>query len=167
MKKILFAALIVASFGLKAQKVEYDWKNMDSKQRKELINNLSPEERKALYNKFRNNMVLDNLDVAPKDKTEFLNIYNEYIDNQKKIKGQFDSNFKTESLSDEEAKSKLQQSFDVGQKLLENRKKYAEKLQQVIPPQKVLKLFQSEGMMRDKMNNRKPNSGFSNGQRPR
>ena len=101
-------------------------------------------------------MVLDNLDVDPKDKTEFTNLYNEYIENQKKIKNQFNSNFNPETLSDDEAKAKLQQSFDVGQKLLDNRKKYAEKMQTVIPCQKVLKLFQSEGMMRDKMNERKP-----------
>ena len=43
------------------------------------------------------------------------------------IKSQFDSNFNPETLSEEEAKVKLQQSFDVGQKLLDNRKKYADK----------------------------------------
>ncbi|PZU13736.1 MAG: hypothetical protein DI622_13905, partial [Chryseobacterium sp.] len=68
--------------------------------------------------------------------------------------------------TDEEAKAKLQQSFEVGQKLLDNRKKYAEKMQQVIPCQKVLKLFQSEGMMRDKMNERKPH-GNDNNSRPK
>ena len=66
----------------------------------------------------------------------------------------------TENLSDEEAKVKLEQSFEVGQQLLNNRKVYAEKMQKIISPQKVLKLFQSEGMMRDKMNERRaePNS---------
>ena len=139
---------------------------MDPKQRKEVINNLSPEERKALLTKFRNNMVMENLNIDPSDKTEFTEIYNEYLDSQRQIKSQFNSNFDPEALSDEEAKAKLQQSFEVGQKLLDNRKKYAEKMQQVIPCQKVLKLFQSEGMMRDKMNERKPH-GNDNNSRPK
>jgi hypothetical protein len=156
MKKILFTLFIIYGFGLNAQKTDYDWKKMDPKQRKEVINNLSPEERKALLAKFRNNMVMDNLDIEASDKAEFTQLYNEYLDNQKQIKSQFNSNFNPETLSDDEAKAKLQQSFEVGQKLLDNRKKYADKMQQVIPCQKVLKLFQSEGMMRDKMNERKP-----------
>lgn len=156
MKKILFTLLIIYGFGLNAQKTDYDWKKMDPKQRKEVINNLSPEERKALLTKFRNNMIMDNLNIDPGDKAEFTALYNEYIENQKQIKSQFNSNFNPETLSDDEAKAKLQQSFEVGQKLLDNRKKYADKMQQVIPCQKVLKLFQSEGMMRDKMSERKP-----------
>lgn len=134
---------------------------MDPKQRKEVINNLSPEERKTLLAKFRNNMVMDNLDIEASDKAEFTQLYNEYLDNQKQIKSQFNSNFNPETLSDDEAKAKLQQSFEVGQKLLDNRKKYADKMQEVIPCQKVLKLFQSEGMMRDKMNERKPHGNHN------
>ncbi|MDN4012068.1 MAG: hypothetical protein GXO46_03275 [Chlorobi bacterium] len=169
MKKILFTLFIIYSFGLNAQRTDYDWKKMDPKQRKEIINNLSPEERKALLMKFRNNMVMENLDIDPNDKDEFTDIYNEYLESQKQIKSQFNSDFNPEDLSDEEAKAKLQQSFEVGQKLLDNRKKYADKMQKVIPCQKVLKLFQSEGMMRDKMNERKPfgNSGSGSALRPR
>jgi len=156
MKKILFTLFIMYAFGLNAQKTDYNWKKMNPKQRKEVINNLSPEERKALLNEFRNNMVMDNLNLDPSDKKEFTDIYNEYLESQKQIKSQFNSNFDAETMSDEEAKAKLQQSFEVGQKLLDNRKKYADKMQQIIPCQKVLKLFQSEGMMREKMNERKP-----------
>jgi len=156
MRKILFTLFMMYAFGLNAQKTDYDWKKMNPKQRKEVINNLSPEERKVLLNEFRNNMVMDNLNLDPGDKKEFTDIYNEYLESQKQIKSQFNSNFNAETLSDEEAKAKLQQSFEVGQKMLDNRKKYADKMQQIIPCQKVLKLFQSEGMMRDKMNERKP-----------
>lgn len=156
MKKILLTLFIIYGFGLNAQIADYDWKKMDPKKRKEVINNLSPDERKTLLAKFRNNMVMDNLDIDPGDKAEFNQLYNEYLENQKQIKSQFNPNFNPETLTDDEAKAKLQQSFEVGQKLLDNRKKYADKMQQVIPCQKVLKLFQSEGMMRDKMNERKP-----------
>ncbi|WP_126652920.1 hypothetical protein [Chryseobacterium aureum] len=156
MKKILLTFLIIYGFGLNAQRTDYDWKKMDPKQRKEVINNLSPDERKELLKKFRNNMIMENLNVDPGDKAEFTQLYNEYLESQKQIKSQFNSSFDPEKLTDEEAKAKLQQSFEVGQKLLDNRKKYAEKMQQVIPCQKVLKLFQSEKMMKDKMDERKP-----------
>ncbi|WP_426476542.1 hypothetical protein ACP3T3_14525 [Chryseobacterium sp. CBSDS_008] len=161
MKKILLTFLIIYGFGLNAQRTDYDWKKMDPKQRKEIINNLSPEERKELLKKFRNNMIMDNLNVDPDDKAEFTQLYNEYLDSQKQIKSQFNSNFDPETLTDEEAKAKLQQSFELGQKLLDNRKKYADKMQQVIPCQKVLKLFQSEKMMKDKMDERNPHGNMS------
>lgn len=167
MKKILLTLFIMYGFGLNAQRMEYDWKKMDPKQRKEVINNLSPDERKTLLMQFRNNMVMENLDIDPKDKEEFTDVYNEYLENQKQIKSQFNSNFNPETLSDEEAKAKLQQSFEIGQMLLDNRKKYADKMQQIIPCQKVLKLFQSEGMMRDKMNERKPHGNTGNAPRQR
>ncbi|WP_144281302.1 hypothetical protein [Chryseobacterium echinoideorum] len=156
MKKILFLLLMISGFGLNAQIKDYDWKKMNPEQRKEIINNLSTEERKKLLTQFRNNMMVEMLNVPAQDKDEFTKMYTEYIESQNKIKGQFDSDFDPDKLSEEEAKQKLQQSFDVGQQLFENRKKYAEKMQTVIPCQKVLKLFQSEGMMRDKMNERKP-----------
>lgn len=156
MKKILFTLLMISGFGLNAQIKDYDWKKMNPEQRREIINNLSPEERKNLLTQFRNNMMIEMLNVPAQDKDEFTRMYTEYIESQNKIKSKFDSDFDPDKLSEEEAKQKLQQSFDVGQQLFENRKKYAEKMQTVIPCQKVLKLFQSEGMMRDKMNERKP-----------
>ncbi|RXM38527.1 hypothetical protein BOQ62_16610 [Chryseobacterium sp. CH21] len=167
MKKILFAFLIIYGFGLNAQRTDYDWKKMDPKQRKEVINNLSPEERKDLLKKFRNNMIMESLNVDPGDKAEFTQLYNEYLESQKQIKSQFNSSFDPETLTDDEAKAKLQQSFEVGQKLLDNRKKYAEKMQQVIPCQKVLKLFQSEKMMKDKMDERKPHGKDNNASGPK
>lgn len=167
MKKIIaFSFIMIFGFSIDAQQLNYDWKKMNPQQRKEVINNLSPTERTELLKKFRNNMVVENLNIKEADKEEFTKVYNEYLENQSKIKKQFDPHFKPEELSDQEAKQRLQQSFDVGQNLLENRKKYAEKLQQVIPPQKVLQLFQNEGMMRDKMNERKQNSNGNNNRSP-
>lgn len=167
MKKIIaFSFIMIFGFSIDAQQLNYDWKKMNPQQRKEVINNLSPTERTELLKKFRNNMVVENLNIKEADKEEFTKVYNEYLENQSKIKKQFDPHFKPEELSDQEAKQRLQQSFDVGQNLLDNRKKYAEKLQQVIPPQKVLQLFQNEGMMRDKMNERKQNSNGNTARSP-
>lgn len=158
MKKLFLVLFALFSLGVYAQK-EYDWKNMDPQKRKEIINNMSSEERKALLTKFRNNMIMEQLNLDADDKAEFTQLYNEYLDKQKQIKSQFDSNFNPDTLSEEEAKAKLQQSFELGQRLLDNRKEYAEKMQKVIPCQKVLKLFNAEAMMREKMNERKPPHG--------
>lgn len=165
MKKLFLIVFAFCSLGLFAQK-DYDWKKMDPKERKEIINKMSPDERKALLTEFRNKMITEQLNIDADDKEEFTQLYNEYLDRQKTIKSQFNSDFNPETLSEDDAKVKLQQSFEVGQKLLDNRKEYAEKMQKVIPCQKVLKLFQSEGMMRDKMNERKPH-GNSKGSKPR
>lgn len=165
MKKLFLIVFAFCSLGLFAQK-DYDWKKMDPKERKEIINKMSPDERKALLTDFRNKMITEQLNIDADDKEEFTQLYNEYLDRQKTIKSQFNSDFNPETLSEDDAKVKLQQSFEVGQKLLDNRKEYAEKMQKVIPCQKVLKLFQSEGMMRDKMNERKPH-GNSKGSKPR
>lgn len=155
MKKLIVAALMIFSFSASGQ-MGYDWKNMNPKQRKDAINNLSPAERKDLLNKFRNDMMVENLDVEAKDQDAFTKLYNEYLESQRRIKSQFDGSFNPDMLSEEEAKVKLNQSFDLGQKLLDNRKKYAEKMQGVISSKQVLKLFQTEGMMREKMNERSP-----------
>ena len=60
-----------------------------------------------------------------------------------------------ENLSDEEATKRLNQSFDVGQQLLNNRRAYAEKFLKILSPQQVLTLFQTEGKMREKMLDKK------------
>ncbi len=87
MKKIIALGFImVFGFSIDAQQLNYDWKKMNPQQRKEVINNLSPEERKELLKKFRNNMVVENLDIKPADKEEFTRVYNEYLENQRKIK---------------------------------------------------------------------------------
>lgn len=167
MKKLLLTLLLISTTAIHAQKLNYDWKKMDPKERKEVINNLSPEDRKKLLTQFKNNMILDNLDLNEKDKSEFTTLYNEYVENQNKIKTQFDPTSNFDNLTDAEAKAKLQQSFDVGQQLLNNRRKYADKMQEIISPQKVLKLFQAEGKMREKMNERKPNPNFKGATRQR
>lgn len=158
MKKLLLTLLIAvfsASFMSAQIRSNLDWKKMNPEKRKELINNMNPEERKELLKKFREDMLVEDLNVETEDQEEFRSVYNEYIDSQKRIKDQFDSNFDPEKLSDEEAKKKLEESFDVGQKLLDNRRAYARKMQTVVKPQQVLKMFQNEGMMREKMIDRR------------
>lgn len=162
MKKLLLTLLITfltGNFALAQKEKNIDWKKVSPDKRKELINNMQPEERKQLLKQFRENMLVEELDVQREDQTEFKQVYNEYVDSQKRIKDQFDNNFDPDSLSDDHAKKKLEESFDVGQKLLDNRRTYARKMQNVVKPQQVLKMFQNEGMMREKMIDRRMDGG--------
>ncbi len=156
MKKALaIFSILIASFQcISAQK--YDWKTMKPEERKQIIQNMNPQQRSALLQEFRENMVTSELKVPQDNQEKFKSLYSEYQTKQNEIKNKFKPTDNFDEMSDEEAKRHLQQSFDVGQQLLDNRKAYAEKFMKVIKPQQVLHMYQTEGKMRNKMLNRKP-----------
>ena len=157
MKKILLI-LIISGLGLQntfAQEQKYDWKTMKPDERKAIIQKMSPQERMSLLKQFRQNMVDSQLDVPQNDQGEFKQLYNEYQEKQNEIKSKFKPNEDYENMSDEEAKQQLNQSFEVGQQLLDNRKAYSQKFMKVIKPQQVLQMYQTEGRMRNKILDRK------------
>jgi len=49
----------------------------------------------------------------------------------------------------------LEESFTAGEELLESRRNLARKMQGVMKPQQVLKMFRTEGMIREKMLDRR------------
>ena len=158
MKKLYltFAIAFLSAVGLHAQiKSNLDWNKANSAQRKEMIKNMSAEERKELLKKLRENMLVEELKVPEKDREDFKKIYSEYQESQQKIKERFNNDFDPEKLSDAEAQQKLEESFDLAQKLVDNRKEYARKMQNVVKPQQVLKMFQNEGQMRDRIMDRR------------
>ena len=157
MKKILLI-LIISGLGLQntfAQEQKYDWKTMKPDERKAIIQKMSPQERMYLLKQFRQNMIVSQLDVPQNDQEEFKQLYNEYQEKQNEIKSKFKPNEDYENMSDEEAKQQLNQSFEVGQQLLDNRKAYSQKFMKVIKPQQVLQMYQTEGRMRNKILDRK------------
>mgnify|MGYP000635553536 CR=1 FL=1 len=154
MKSLTLFLSFVAVFTIQffsAQKTYSDWRNMNPDERKELINKMSPDEKVNLLKQFRENLLVDDLDVPENNQEEFRQLYNEYQESQKAIKSRFQISKDYDHLSDAEANAQLMQSFEVGQLLLDNRRKYAEKFQKFLKPQQILKMFQNEGMMRDKM----------------
>ncbi len=155
MKKILAAmTLISLSINGFAQQ-NYDWKNMKPEQRKQVIQKMNPEQRMQLLKEFREKMIVAELNVAPTSQTEFKSLYNEYQQKQNEIKNRFTPNSNYDRMSDDEATRELNQSFDVGQQLLDNRRNYAQKFMKVISPQQVLKMYQTEGKMRTKILDKK------------
>ena len=157
MKKILLLLIAVftgsqLSF---AQERKYDWKNMKPEQRKEVIQKMSPQEKMSLLKQFRENMMVSELDVPQTDQLEFKTLYAEYQEKQNSIKSRFKLSEDYENMSDEEAKRQLNESFDIGQQLLDNRKIYAQKFLKVLKPQQVLQMYQTEGKMRSKILDKK------------
>ena len=157
MKKILLLLIAVftgsqLSF---AQEQKYDWKNMKPEQRKEVIQKMSPQEKMSLLKQFRENMMVSELDVPQTDQQEFKTLYAEYQEKQNSIKSKFKSSEDYENMSDDEAKRQLNESFDIGQQLLDNRKIYAQKFMKVLKPQQVLQMYQTEGKMRSKILDKK------------
>ncbi len=70
-------------------------------------------------------------------------------------------------MSDDEATKQLNQSFEIGQQLLDNRKNYAQKFMKVISPQQVLKMYQTEGKMRTKILDKKQDEPRNSGSQRR
>ena len=153
MKKILYLLIILffTSFNSFVQAQKYDWKTMKPDQRKVIIQNMSPRERKTVLQEVRENMMVSSLAVPPNTQGDFKTLYSEYQEKQNSIKSKFKSGGDYENMSDEEAKKQLNESFEVGQQLLDNRKIYAEKFLKVIKPQQVLQMYHTEGKMRNKI----------------
>ena len=153
MKKILYLLIILffTSFNSFVQAQKYDWKTMKPDQRKVIIQNMSPRERKTVLQEFRENMMVSSLAVQQNTQSDFKTLYSEYQEKQNSIKSKFKSGGDYENMSDEEAKKQLNESFEVGQQLLDNRKIYAEKFLKVIKPQQVLQMYHTEGKMRNKI----------------
>ena len=128
---------------------------MKPEQRKEVIQKMSPQEKMSLLKQFRENMMVSELDVPQTDQPEFKTLYAEYQEKQNSIKSRFKLSEDYENMSDEEAKRQLNESFDIGQQLLDNRKIYAQKFMKVLKPQQVLQMYQTEGKMRSKILDKK------------
>lgn len=157
MKKILFLLITVISGSQIsfAQEQKYDWKKMKPEQRKEIIQKMSPQEKMSLLKQFRENMMVSELEVSQTDQPEFKTLYAEYQDRQNSIKSRFKPSEDYDNMSDEEARRQLNESFEIGQQLLDNRKIYAQKFLKVLKPQQVLQMYQTEGKMRSKILDKK------------
>ena len=160
MKQILSVLLMMLFVvAAKAQMINgVDLKKVSPEKRKELISTLTPAEKKALIRDYRYGMLYESLNIDADKQDAFRKIHQEYQAEQRKIKDIFNPAFDPEKLSDEEAKVKLEQSFVVGEKLMESRRKYCKEFQKILTTQQILKLFQNEGAMREKMMEKRPHN---------
>ena len=168
MKKLaaVLTLILAVQFSF-AQQFGYDWKSMKPEKRKEVIQNMKPEERVALLKEFREKMIISELAVPENTQPEFKNLYSEYQEKQNEIKAKFVPTQDCEKMTDEDAIKELNNSFDVGQQLLDNRKDYAQKFMKVISPQQVLRMYQTEGKMRNKILDKKQDEPKNSGSQRR
>lgn len=156
MNKILFLAItLFFTQNTFAQVQKYNWKAMKPEERKQLIQKMSPQERMATLQEFRENMMITELELPTNAQDDFKALYSEYQNKQNEIKSKFKSSDNYENMTDEEAKKQIDESFEVGQQLLDNRKVYCEKFMKIIKPQQVLQMYQTEGKMRNKILDKK------------
>lgn len=132
-----------------------EWRTMNMQEKKNAVSNMTTKDRSVFLQKMKENIVIDDLDIDKAKENEFKTLYAEYQTNQKMIKEKFHVDKNLDNLSDEDATNRLNQSFEVGQQLLNNRRTYADKFLKILTPQQVLTLFQTEGKMRDKVLDKK------------
>lgn len=168
MKKLtyLFAFLIAFSFAKAQETPKPDFKSMTPEQRREFIKKMSPEQRQKLMENAVIAMSIKKLQVPAEKQEAFKKLLIEYSQSQKNIRNKFKADFSKENLSDADAKKMLNQSFQLGQELLDNRKIYADKFLKILTPQQVLKLFHQEGKLREKFMERRERMGAPKGRGP-
>lgn len=132
-----------------------DWQKAGSAERKEMMKKMSPEEKREILKQFRESMMLEELQIQERDREAFRMLYGEYQDSQRRIKDRFSKDFNPDELTEAEAKTKLEESFSLGQALLDHRREYARKMEALVGSKKVLKMFQNEWKMRDRMMDRR------------
>lgn len=132
-----------------------NWNQLDKEERHQMIKNMNPRERSQFMQTVKEDIILDELNIPKESQEEFKEIFKQYTLSQKQIKDKFKGTIDIEKLSSDEAKQKLDESFEVGKQLLNNRQLYADKFLKILTPQQVLKFFQTEGKVRDKIIDKK------------
>ena len=165
MKKIIYLLLFSFSFVLLNAQDLKNWKNLTKEQRQAELKKLSPEQRQELMHKAAIEMEIRSLEISVDKQEAFGKLMYEYVTSQKAIKDKFKPDFSKKEMTDSQARKLLEDSFLLGQELLNNRKQFSEKFLKILTPQQVLKLFKHEGKMRQKMMNQKKKQGsnFGNG----
>lgn len=146
--------LFLLTFSLFSAQQNGEIKIVDKNEKVKAIKNMTPDQKMNLLQGFRQNLIIEDLQIPENKQQEFSALYDEYQKSQRNIKSNFQRAENFENLNDAEAQKELDASFEVGQKLLDNKKEYSKKFQKVIKPQQVLQMFESEGKMRTKVRER-------------
>jgi len=85
----------------------------------------------------------EKLDLSPSEAEKFWPLYHAYQKELRALKGP-KLRHKPETLSDEEAKARIDELMERDAKRLALRRQYTAKFLEVLPPQKVLRLYRAE-----------------------
>lgn len=108
-------------------------------------------QRKAEFLRMRQQQLIEELQIPAAQQQEFLTLYQEYQNSQQQIREKFQTSRSFGDLTDAQARQQLEQSFVLGQQLLDNRRRYAERFGRFLKPQQILKLYQNESRLRSKI----------------
>lgn len=143
-----------------------DITKMSKEQRQEYMKTLTPEQRKTVLGEAMTSLVIRKLDIPVEKQEAFKKVYKDYKSSQRLIREKFKPNDNVAVMTEEEAKAKLYQNFELSQTLLDHRKTYTEKFLKVISAKQVLQLFEQERKMRQQYQNRKQKMSPPEGRGP-
>lgn len=142
---ILILAIFLGSFSF-AQKIQHGHSKEETK---EMLKNMSPEERKKLFEKVKVERVIKELAIPTEKQAEVRQLFTDYSNSKREIIKTFKPNINTEQLSEQETKKYIADGLEVMQKVLDNRKTYTEKFLKILTPHQVLKIFKIEQQMKE------------------
>lgn len=94
--------------------------------------------------------ITEELDLTPKESQAFWPIYNELLSKKEGLRGKEIRN-SDQDITDEEANALLKKSFENEQKRLDLKREYFQKLKQVLPPRKLVRLPKAEQQFKRKL----------------
>jgi Spy/CpxP family protein refolding chaperone len=157
MKRIIIPFLMIFGSSIfSAQQLSTtEFNAMTKEQKKETLAKMSSEDKKSFIRKVREDDMVKELLIEPSNEKKFRQILNDYQQSSRAIKKQFQPKGNFDQLTDAEAKTELDNSFVVGQQLMDNRKKYTNEFLKILSPKQVLQLFHSEMKWREKIEEHK------------
>ena len=110
---------------------------------------LSFEQKKEAIRKLREDNLVKEIRIDPSKEDAFRLVFRDYLKGAKAVKNQFKKQGSYDEMSEKEAREQLENSFVIGQQLLELRKKYTQEFLKILTSNQVLKVFHSEMKMRE------------------
>ncbi len=124
MKKLVLSTLLLALFAT--------------------ISYAQPQDREERIKAMRVAFITDQLQLTPEESQNFWPVYNEYQAEQKKLRQQYRPTKNMEAVTEEEAAEIIEASFELEEKELLLKRNYVDRLKNVVPLRKIVKLRQVE-----------------------
>lgn len=106
-------------------------------------------EKLELIQKIKTEKIITELQLSGQNRAKFTELYQEYHSEKQRIISKFKGKEITDQMSEEQALEKINESFEVAQKLLDNRKFYIQKFLKILTPKQVLQIHKIEKSWKD------------------
>ncbi|WP_176589977.1 hypothetical protein [Elizabethkingia argenteiflava] len=119
--------------------------------------NKYPKKEDRMNNYFSARMAIlkESLGLSEEQKAPFSQIYSDYEESQMFVIREYKEKFGRKDLSQEETRERIYRGFDVSQKLLNNKRTYADRFLKVLTPKQLEKMFEMEKRMGKKIMRKK------------